>query len=255
MEIVIASLASSTDRRARIRRMMEGSDRRWRFHDALTTPPSGIPYVEAEALVRKGRPLSPGELAAFSTHRAILEQFVRDGDADHLLVLEDDILIDPGFPFERLPELMSLAGIGMLRLYARSLIGTCRRIACVGERHSLVRFTRPAFGTQAYLVTREGARRLLSTPRRIVRPCDDEFDRYWENGVPLYALYPFPVIELHGPTTIAGRDLPFPPLSPSQALRLRLHGSFTRCRRKAADFGLLLRDRRIRDRLLGAYRL
>jgi glycosyl transferase family 25 len=60
----------------------------------------------------------------------------------------------------------------------------------------------PVFGTQGYLLTRAGAERLLKTIHSVVRPIDDELDRFWSHGVPIISVYPFPLIETNFGSTI-----------------------------------------------------
>lgn len=250
LEIVVASLASAVERRRRVEAMMDGAPWRWRIFDACTTPPENLSYDDAQALVEKGRSLSPTELATFATHYSILREFAERGATDYMLVLEDDVLIDRGFWFERLPALMRSTGIEMLRLYARYL-HDCRSVAPIGPRHMIVRFERPVFGGQAYVVSREGARRLTAGIRKVVRPCDDEFDRFWENGVPLYALFPFPAMELEVPSTIYGRESRPARLTLRQSVVRDMRRRVARWRRKLASYRLRLADHAISMRLRG----
>lgn len=250
LEVVVASLASSCERRRRVQQMMADSSLGWRFFDALTEPPVGLPQDLQRTLIELGRPMSRSELGTFATHYSILNDFVDQGASDYLLVLEDDVEIDPGFWFDQLPDLMQLAGIEALRLYSRFLFH-CRRVAQVSERHTLVRFRRPVFGTQAYLVSRAGARRFCSAIHSVVRPCDNEFDRFWANGLPLYALYPFPVIELEGKSTIHGRETAAVHRSLRQAAFGHLFYRLERTRLRWANWRLATRDKAIKDRIKG----
>ena len=250
-EIVVASLASAVERRRRVEAMLAGSPWKWRLFDACTTPREDIPYDERAARIQRGRALSRAEVCTFATHYTILRDFAEGAGEGCLMVLEDDVLIDGGFPFERLPRLMAAAGIDMLRLYSRFLYEN-RRVAEVGTRHHLVRFKRPVFGLQAYVVTREGARRTTAPIRRIVRPGDDEFDRFWANGVPLYALYPYPAIELEGPSTMLGRETMEQNAADDRpGILFRLHHRLEKLRRFAANARLRRRDYEIRRRLRG----
>lgn len=251
LEVVVVSLASAGERRARVERMMAEAPLRWRFFDARTRPPS-LPYDADRALIEKGRPLSPAELGCFASHYELLREFAEGGGPEYLLVLEDDVHVDPNFWFESLPELMRRGGIELLRLYARFLFRS-RHVARISDRHSVVRFTRPVFGTQAYVVSREGARRLTTPIRQVVRPCDDEFDRFWKNGVPLYALFPFLVLELEGESTIHGRGPREFRLSPRQLALRRIVRRAAKWRRFLADKRLKARDRAVAARLRGAH--
>lgn len=248
MEIVVASLMSSIERRQRVERMFQPLPYRWRFFDACVTPPADLPYDVDRTILEKGRTLSPAELGTFNTHFSILKHFATDGSTPYLMILEDDVQIDPGFWFHRLPDFMRQAGIDMLRLYARFLFDS-RWIIQVSERHTLMRFKRPFLGAQAYVVSRAGAQRLVSSIRRVIRPCDDEFDRFWENQLPLYAIYPFPVIELEGPSTISDRNNLRSPLTWRQRILREAFRYRSKYARKAANRRMYRQDQEIRARL------
>ena len=252
LDIVVVSLAAAEERRARVERMMAEVPWRWRFFDARTQPPPSLPYDAERAVIEKGRTLSPAELACFASHYDLLRGFAEGGGAEYMLVLEDDVHVDPNFWFASLPELMRRGGIDMLRLYARFLHRS-RHVARISDRHSVVRFTRQVFGTQAYVVSREGARRLTAPIRKVVRPCDDEFDRFWKNRVPLYALFPFPVLELEGRSTIHGRGPRSFTLTPRQTALRQIFRRTTKLRRVLADKRLKARDRAVAARLRGAH--
>ena len=155
------------------------------------------------------RTLTPGEIGCFASHAALWQELA-GGEAEAMVVLEDDLLIDPGF-FAGLPLVAAaLAAHPFVRLHAKAPVAA-RVIGRVAGRH-VVRYRGIAFGTQGYILRREGARRWLGSIRSIVRPVDDEIDRFWAHGVPNIGLHPFPVMEVGGPSTIEGerRDLPPP---------------------------------------------
>jgi len=66
----------------------------------------------------------------------------------------------------------------------------------------LVQLRAPAYGTQGYVITRAGAQRLVQYCSHVVRPIDSQLDRYWEHGIANLCLFPFPIIEEFGESTI-----------------------------------------------------
>ena len=243
LEIVVISLASASERRRRLAERLRDFPLAWRIFDAHTRPPAGLPYVESECIVRRGRTLREGELAAFGSHYECLREFAEGAGPEYRLVAEDDVFLDPGFPFASLPRLMAAAGIEYLRLHA-TFIRPCVFIAYLGRYRQLVRFKAPTFGACAYVMSREGARRFVRSVSAIVRPVDDELDRFWHNGLPLYAVYPSPALELYGATTI-GELAGVPGLPPARWLRYRLNRGVEWLRRLACNAGLRSRDRRV----------
>ena len=57
-------------------------------------------------------------------------------------------------------------------------------------------------GAVAYLLTKAAARTLVSNYSIVATPLDWVLSRYWEHRIVGYCMFPFPVIERHGPSTI-----------------------------------------------------
>jgi GR25 family glycosyltransferase involved in LPS biosynthesis len=179
----------------------------WSFFEAVSHEAAGLAYDEAEARAAKGRTLSPAELSCFASHIALQREWLASDGSDVLLVVEDDVVLDPWFDFEGAARMARDAGLDYLRLYARTAMPH-RPLAYVA-RTQVVRFTWSPGGTQAFMVTRAGARRVVdavAAQSGIVRPIDDLIDRTWEVGNAVYALFPSPALELNMPTTIHGPD-------------------------------------------------
>ena len=199
IRIAVISLPDAARRRARVQRDFAASPFPWRFVDASDGSTTAVPYRPDLAVRLMGRELNRAEIGCFDSHYRALAEFAADGSG-HLMVCEDDLWIDFGFPFGALADAMDSAGVGYLRLYARRAAGA-RHIAYWCDRW-LVRYMWEPFGTQCYLVSVVGARALLAGLDRIARPIDNEFDRFWENGLPAYSFVPAPVLELSSPSSI-----------------------------------------------------
>ncbi len=205
----VISLADSPRRVAMALQLEAVPGLAWSFFDALRTLPESLAYDEAGARRAIRRVMTPGELGCFASHVALWHELAA-GAADAMVVLEDDLLIDPTF-FAQLPAVVgALASHDFVRLHAKSPVAA-RVIGRVAGRH-VVRYRGIAFGTQGYILRRAGAQRWLASIRSVVRPVDDEIDRYWAHGVPNIGIHPFPVMEIGGPSTIEGerRELPQP---------------------------------------------
>ena len=203
----VISLAGSP-RRAVMARQLDAAGVDWSFFDALRELPDWLPHDPAQTRRTIRRDLTPGELGCFASHAALWRELV-EGGAEAMVVLEDDVLIDPGF-LEALPATVSeLAAHPFVRLHAKAPLAA-RVIGRVTGRH-LVRYGGIAFGTQGYILRREGALRWLASITAVVRPVDDEIDRYWVHGVPNIGIHPSPLVELMGPSTIEGERRGLPP--------------------------------------------
>lgn len=142
----------------------------WRFFDARTGLPDGLRY-DADAVERnKGRQLTKGEIGCYSSHYAIWQDMVRQ-NTPQCIILEDDTLVDWAF----LSELASLDFAAMkipyMRLYSKKP-GFLRVVEWrfLNRSRSLIEYMGYVCGTQAYVITQEGARvsqRLCNYPKAI----------------------------------------------------------------------------------------
>ena len=169
----------------------------WSFHDAHTRLQDPLRVVEREAVVHTGRLLTRGELGCYSSHHALWRRLLDDPDHDAYLVLEDDVVVD--WPLVR--DLLALDlrefDIDYLRLYQKrpsSFVVRRRPVVC--RDYAIVELFGRPYGTQAYLLTRATAQVFASTTL-VTRPVDDFMDRWWDHGVPNFALFPSPVMERH----------------------------------------------------------
>ena len=226
--IRVISLSSSAERRAHMARQLEAVTVPWEFFDACTELPSDLPYDQASARWMRGRELTPGELGCFASHHALWRWLLRS-DYNALCVLEDDIVFDWHF-LNQLPKLAAdLPGIEYLRLYAK-VPRRCIDLGSIANRR-LVRYELPVAGTQGYVITKDGAAKLLRSAPVVVRPVDDEMDRFWANGLPLYCIFPFPILEVAFNSTIESARRRLPKLSPLDQTRRVLFRSTEKGRR------------------------
>jgi len=204
IEIAVISLPNATDRRTAAAERLNALAWPWRFFNAHTANENSLPYDPEQALLRRGYRLKPAEIGCFSSHFACMKAHSArtEGEYPYLLVLEDDVVLDPAFNLEMIPALMQSLQIEYLRLFSRFMTRV-KYLGRVGSDRGLYRFIVPPYGTQAYVVSKLGARRFVESVSRIDRPVDDELDRYWANQLPTYALYPYPVIESSTLTTVA----------------------------------------------------
>jgi glycosyl transferase family 25 len=126
-----------------------------------------------------------------------------DDDADQYIVLEDDVIADWAMMQTLARTDFRRAGISYLRLYYLSPSPFIVRDEAFLRRGTrLLELTAHAFGSQAYVITRAAARKLVEHCRTVRRPIDDELDRYWDHGIPNLAIFPFPVVEQAGASVI-----------------------------------------------------
>lgn len=238
VHIRVISLPDSSRREA-MREQLDRIGRPWAFFDALRTAPDDIPYDAARARRRHGRPLTAGELGCFASHRALWRFAAALPPDEMALVLEDDLLIDPRFFADIEAAGAAARRYGYLRLYGKVPAGL-RLEGPFLNRH-LARSSGRVYGTQAYLLGPEAARRLLRSVAEVVRPVDNEIDRFWAHGLPSRMVFPYPVMEIGAGSTIeaARRARPSPPAL--ERVTWTLHRSVEKMRRHASDLVARLR--------------
>jgi glycosyl transferase family 25 len=207
--IRVISLADAHARRDALTERLAGTGLEWSFFDAHRHPV--VSYCKRDAWIAKGRPLVPQELGCYSSHYSVWKEFLA-GTSTQLLVLEDDVSGDWDYIKKDVLSFdFGSMGIHLLRLYAGGPT-RCKQLRVEPERCGKLRGRRIfqllgyVEGALAYILSRQGAERLLEHCVKIERPVDDEMDRSWIHGVHSFALIPYPVMELQVPSQILGRD-------------------------------------------------
>jgi glycosyl transferase family 25 len=227
LAIRVISLRGSADRREAVRANLGETPLPWAFLDACGPDDAGgLQADPSEQRGAFGRELTGPETAVFNSHMRVLAEFDTDPSLDWLLVMEDDVWLDPDFPFVELAAFLDERGIGFLRLFCREWRRAYPRYR-FGTRQILFLSSDP-FGAQGYLISRAAAARFRSRLKTIARPFDDELGRFWENGLENHLIFPFPVIERHMPSTLEdGR---------AKSLRAKPRDTLHRRRIKLSDY-------------------
>ena len=199
--VLVISLSDAAERRSGFVERARATTLAWRFFDGHRELGTGLTYDPDEAVIAKGRHLTPGELGCYSSHYHAWLTLL-DSRAAQMIVLEDDTIADWGF-LEKLALVdFSAIGVAYLRLFARRPCSFRLHGEAIEPQRYLVEYADYAHGTQGYVLTRAGAERFARHCRRVRRPVDVEMDRVWEHGVPCLALFPFPLTEISSGSTI-----------------------------------------------------
>lgn len=143
---------------------------------------------------RTKRPLALGEVAIYASHRRALRTFL-DSDAKHGLILEDDFgFVEPERFAARIEALLSTSiAWDVIKLFDFQPRGVARRRPA-GDIH-IVHYVSPTAGMVGYLVSREGAGKLLSR-QSVFRQIDEDTKYYWELDLRVYSTEPNLVREI-----------------------------------------------------------
>lgn len=229
--IKVVSLVGSSRRHA-MSSQFEDTSLQWSFQDAATALPDELKYIPEKARRIRGRYLEKGELGCFASHYLLWKGLIDDSNADAYIILEDDVVIDKGF-FEKFvaDAHEALDGINYLRFYSKVPSVHLNRKKFMDR--FVVEYGELTFGTQAYYIDKHAAAKYLKSLTEVVRPIDDEMDRSWFHGVHNFCVFPHPVFEVQGPSTIASERRQLNP--PTGVYRLgwlkeRLHERFRKMR-------------------------
>lgn len=201
IEVSVISLLSAEGRRRTTSAMLEGSGLNWSYFDAhLQLGCEELAYDGERARLRFGRGLTRQEIAVFSSHYGVWKEFVARSASEYLLVMEDDLILDIGFPVSEFVSFCANAGMDYVRLFGKHYARAVR-LGFFYDR-SVLRYRSSPAGTQAYLLSVSGARQLLRHCRNVDATIDLAMDRFWQTKLPLYSVFPYPLIERFVPTSI-----------------------------------------------------
>ena len=246
-KIIVISMEDAAERRNRFEARAIGATVPWIFVRAHTALHPALTHSEEDAILAKGRPLRRGEIGCYSSHYAAWLDLQAD-DADQYIVLEDDVIVDWAFIAKIVDLEFHRMGIDYLRLYYKSPVrASLVRPQFIEQNRSIVELNGPAFGTQGYVITKAGARKLLDHCRVVRRPVDDEMDRSWVHGLRNLAIFPFPILEEATPSGIGEARYESYPLPENIRLRRAVTQRLDRWRRDAV--GVVRRFQRLGTRL------
>ncbi len=155
-----------------------------------------------KTLLRHRRLLTGSEIGCYLSHYRAIKKAYSIG-FQRLCLLEDDVVLEPGFAdvlraLESRPEheeMIRLMGLRMRRRKVISIIGN--------TGHQLVRPDRGWCGTQGYVINRPGMEKVISWAKNIFEPIDKLYDHFWEYGLQVYGIEPHVLYELDHPTSVA----------------------------------------------------
>lgn len=201
VEIVVISLPTAIERRRKIHAMFDGSGLQWSFFDAHTSLQfPGLRYDREEVCQTFGRTLSAPEIAVCSSHVAVLDAFLKRRAAPYILVLEDDAIFDVDFPLNAFAEFCAGNGIEYVRLFGKHYAKAVH-LGFFYDR-SIIRYRTSPAGAQAYIMSVAAAQTFLASFRSITATVDLAVDEFWTTGLPIYSIFPYPVIERFSATSI-----------------------------------------------------
>ncbi len=194
--IYVISLDRAPERRAYMRAQMA---RLGLVHEIVRAVDGREPIAGLERLYDRrrrlrtyGTDLSPAEIACCLSHLEACRRIV-ESEAGIGLVLEDDVILSDALA----PVLADLADIHRGSFDVVRLAGLRERRSKVARQlsggHNLTRLAIGPCGTQAYVITAAGARKLIAYCTPITQQIDIALDETCFNRLDTYAVLPYPV--------------------------------------------------------------
>ncbi len=166
------------------------------------TPDDLARYDERKCRRVYGVDMVGAELGCYLSHYRLFQHVV-DEELDAALILEDDVTFEDDVVdvLQKLEDLRRDWKVVRLSTMRRSLVDRApdrgRDVDRLTHKYRILRLRTHVLGASAYVITRTGALRMLDYGRRIFMPIDQTMDRFWENGIVPYVIFPFPVHHGH----------------------------------------------------------
>ena len=235
MRIIVINLDQDTDRCERVEGRLHELGLRWErlaAVDGRRLEPHHEAMIDRAEQTARGLQISPGAMGCWLSHRQA-QSVVADQSDPMALIMEDDISISDDLPdvLGRIEE--GEAGrfdvIRLHRYKRRRRFLPVRRIG-----GGAIGFVRPTdSGSQAYVITREAARRLITSIPRMVQLADHALYEHWTHGLVVCSIDP-PLVYHHdqGRSSIGARPLSgsssFRPLQWLRRKRHQIHKKYVR---------------------------
>ena len=194
-QLFIINLERSGDRRKYMSDRLNQLSLGFEFYDAvdgaeLTEYDLGS-YNCEKRLKAFGCDLTPNEIGCYLSHYRLYEKIMSE-NIQQAVIMEDDVEIADDFP-KILHELNGAPDDWEFIRLAGTRVRKGKEVAKLAGEYRVVRLLNTASGAQAYLINLRGAKKLLKYGREITRQLDMMIDRYWENGLRIMAVLPYPV--------------------------------------------------------------
>ena len=185
-------MKSSTIRRSRVEKVLASTVLDFEFFDATDSSQQNFRHLErannALTYKRKGYHLIDGEIACFSSHLRVWEYCVEQNK--RFLVLEDNVELAGTIAAEAIRELIdNIPPLEYVKL-AATRKRSYKSLSLLTRTHSLVRYSKRTYGTGAYLVSPEGAKKLIKGASEFLEPVDDYLEKPWRHKVIAYSVHP-----------------------------------------------------------------
>jgi len=187
LKVFVINLVDDTNKRERIRKILSNFSFEYKFFEACDGRRKKQSFFKGyNDLKRKlffGRSLLPKELGIFESHKNILQNIIKN-NYKYALIFEDDISIN--YNFEKyLVKILSIKYEWELIRFLDNpkLNNKGRKILHLGENIYLKRYPNLFGGAHAYLISLNGAKKILDLTKNYYYPIDLVMGQTWKNNL------------------------------------------------------------------------
>ena len=218
--VFVISLARAEERRRAVIRELEAANVRYEIVDAVDGRnirredfaerleqyhrPEGSCF-RLNLGRRPGRRLSLSEIGCYLSHYNLWRRMA-DDNIPAAVILEDDARLRPGFAAAVAEAAACDWQWDLIYLYYGDSKKVCRELQPLGGGHSLVQLKGTLNKAAAYMLSLDGAKKLLPHCRLMHHGLDVVWKDYWNWGGRVYSIRPDPVWHENIPSTMTGDD-------------------------------------------------
>ena len=195
IHVYVISLSDETLRRKSVKNKLNGIFDKFEFFEAIDGKKENLlKHKDYQGLKRRlcyGKDLTQGELGCCFSHRALLEKIVTK-KIPISLVLEDDFILFKNFRV----VLDRLIGCSypweVVRFLGKPKIARLmqRKVTKLYKDYYLTRLSTSPGGAYAYIISYNGARKLLKSMKKISCPNDTIMGLPWKSGLDVLTIQP-----------------------------------------------------------------
>ena len=188
----VITMPGEVGRQKKAKKQLKGICDNYEFFRA-NAKPNKFPatYVSWKRQFYFGRDLSLGEFGCFNSHKLVLEKIISK-KIEKALILEDDFIFLDSFKKSINDLLKCSYDWELVRLLSKPKLNhrMKKNVANLCDNYKMVRLSTAPGGAYAYIVTLNGAKKLLSAMDEIWCPVDLVMGQPWRTGLEILTVMP-----------------------------------------------------------------
>ncbi len=191
----VITLPEATGRQAYIKELFAKHGLNFEFFDASDTrklKPEQYPnYNRLKRVLYYGRDLTGGEIGILQSSKRLYEKIIEE-NIHQALIFEDDVTLHDDFPAVLKAVTEGPQDYDLIRFLGSEKVAqnTQRPKRTVLDTYTLNRLLTTPGGAFAYIITNDGARKMLAAMEKTYLPIDTLMGHCWKTGLNAYIIQP-----------------------------------------------------------------